>query len=364
MNTICFVLANAFPVKKGGAELQAYNIAKGFVKKGYDVHYIHQSNDDVVKGIGGITWHRLPNLPRNYSIMFFNYPKLSSILDDISPDIVYQRGKNPYTAMVGYYCKMRDCRFVWGASSERGCYNRFDEVPKKQMKRYFNWKLGIYGIKSADAVVSQTKRQKYLLMKNLGLKSHVIPNGQYVPTGPFIKSIPSEVIWISNIKRLKRPEYFIRLAKELRYTDARFVMIGRPHWRNEYQNKLNRMISKVDNIEYIGELEFDEVNSLIEKASILINTSTREGFPNTYIQAWMRETPVVTASFDPDDVISNKGLGIKADDFESLVRSTKKLIVDTDLRKEMGKRSREYAKSVYDIDKITQKYEELFRSLL
>ena len=41
---------------------------------------------------------------------------------------------------------------------------------------------------------------------------------------------------------------------------------------------------------------------------MFVNTSNIEGFPNSFLQAWVRGVPVVSF-FDPDGLITNKCLG-------------------------------------------------------
>src|SRR5260221_11353100 len=56
-------------------------------------------------------------------------------------------------------------------------------------------------------------------------------------------------------------------------------------------------------------LSYWGANRLYGRAKLLVNTSDVEGFPNSYLQAWIRGVPVVTL-IDPDRVIEREGLGI------------------------------------------------------
>jgi glycosyltransferase involved in cell wall biosynthesis len=61
------------------------------------------------------------------------------------------------------------------------------------------------------------------------------------------------------------------------------------------------------NFDYLGPVSFEESNSLFAKANIFINTSkAQEGFPNTFIQAWMQGVPTISLDFDPDNLIEEK----------------------------------------------------------
>jgi hypothetical protein len=56
----------------------------------------------------------------------------------------------------------------------------------------------------------------------------------------------------------------------------------------------------------------------IAKSRFLVNTSDVEGFFNTFIQAWMRNTVVLSMNVDVDDTLKDQGLGYFAGNYDSL----------------------------------------------
>ena len=236
-------------------------------------------------------------------------------------------------------------------------------ISKAFIPNIINEYTGRYGIKTADKIIAQTYSQQKLLNKNFNRDSTVIPNGHPVPLPPFKKTNPPIIAWIANIKQLKQPEIFIKLAEKCQDLNAQFVYAGRPA-NGEYQNMLIRETKKLDNLNYLGEIPFEKTNELLSKASIIVNTSTYEGFPNPYIQAWMRETPVVSLNVDPDDLLKRYEIGLHSKTFEQLVKDVRYLVENEDVRKEMGKRAREYAVEHHDIEKIGKRYLEVFEELV
>jgi len=160
---------------------------------------------------------------------------------------------------------------------------------------------------------------------------------------------------------LKKPEIFIKLAKIFKDLNVNFVLAGRPS-KGSYQNMLLEQIKELPNLKYLGEIPFQRTNELLSKSSIFVNTSTTEGFSNTYIQAWMRKTPVVTLNCDPDNIIKKHKIGFHSGNFEQLVKDVRYLIENEDERREMGEIARKYAIENNDIKKISKKYFELFNS--
>ena len=61
--------------------------------------------------------------------------------------------------------------------------------------------------------------------------------------------------------------------------------------------------ARLPNVTMPGAVRYTDSGALVRpRASIFLNTSSIEGFPNTFLQAWIRGVPVVSF-FDPDGLI-------------------------------------------------------------
>src|SRR6202011_2983272 len=99
-------------------------------------------------------------------------------------------------------------------------------------------------------------------------------------------------------------------------------------------------------LQYLGTRSQSEVNELLARSHVFVNTSRYEGFPNTFIQAWMREVPVVSLQVDPDRLLEEQGVGIACDDSEQqLAAAVRGLLEDAARRAGYARRAREYAMS-------------------
>jgi glycosyltransferase involved in cell wall biosynthesis len=153
---------------------------------------------------------------------------------------------------------------------------------------------------------------------------------------------------VANLKPLKQPEVFVRLASQLReLADVRFTMVGAPPGARRrggrWYQELVQSLDATPNVAHVGRKAHPEVNELLATAHVLVNTSLHEGFPNTYIQAWMREVPVVSLHIDPDGVLRREGIGIHAQTEERLVEAVRMLVTDPAERAAYGARARQYA---------------------
>jgi glycosyltransferase involved in cell wall biosynthesis len=79
-----------------------------------------------------------------------------------------------------------------------------------------------------------------------------------------------------------------------------------------------RDLSALPNVRIVGYLRRGEIVPFLGNATALLNTSHYEGFSNTFLEAWLSGTPVVTSSRDPDDIIARNKLGTVADNYEEV----------------------------------------------
>jgi glycosyltransferase involved in cell wall biosynthesis len=119
-----------------------------------------------------------------------------------------------------------------------------------------------------------------------------------------------DVLWLGNIRKLKRPDRMLEIADQL--PEINFHMAGGPLPGEEpLYHEVRSAAAARANITFHGPLSYWAANEACSRAKLLLNTSAVEGFPNTYLQAWIRGVPVVTL-IDPDHVIAREGLGAAA----------------------------------------------------
>src|SRR3970282_149084 len=96
------------------------------------------------------------------------------------------------------------------------------------------------------------------------------------------------VLWVGRGHPLKQPELFLALAERL--PPGR----GRP--------------AGLPNVTMHENVPLRDVGRLFEQAKLFVNTSTYEGFPNTFVQAALQGVPTLSWSVDPDGVPTRHGL--------------------------------------------------------
>jgi glycosyltransferase involved in cell wall biosynthesis len=336
---------------KGGAEYQAdcfANYLKNYTD--HDVTYVAR-NIGENKQADGYRRVKIPSLFKTRKYGFFvDAVSLYKILCNIKPDVILQHVACAYTGIAAFYCKRHSKSLVWLMASDRDVEKRkVSFLPKRLPATIDNYFLK-YGIRNATHIVAQTKKQSKILKRNFGRAADVvIPNFHPTEKRVYSKSHKFTVLWIANIKKLKQPEIFIQLAKECSaYENIVFKIIGRRE-DTVWGNNLLAEIEQLNNLEYLGEMDIDEVNEQIGKSHLLVNTSIFEGFPNTFIQAWMREVPTLSLNVDPDNVIQKNNIGCYAGKYENLKNYILHMSSNTEELREAGKRAKSYAIENYSM---------------
>ena len=169
------------------------------------------------------------------------------------------------------------------------------------------------------------------------------------------------VLWLANISRNKQPEVFIDLAeRSLEWEGWRFVLAGGTENRR-YWRELASLAERLDNLEMIGAVAFERTGELFSRAAFFVNTSQVEGLPNSFIQAWMHETPVLSLFHDPNGWMSANGIGLCAQgDPDRFFRMGKELLQGRETREKMGRAAQRFARSVFGAQEIIDQYIRIF----
>jgi glycosyltransferase involved in cell wall biosynthesis len=350
MKRIVILLPFHWSAMQGGAEYQARLICQHLVASGrFEVHWVsrHIHPDFQAKGY---TVHKIGERHGLRSkAFFFDHLALSRLLREIRPDVIYQRVGSAYTGIAAYHAMQNNCRMIWHVASDMDVipFNVKDWRPSTLLK-YIDKRYLEYGVRHASDIVVQTHDQNRLLGVHFGRQATMlIRNLHPLPAEPIDKNSSPNVLWIANLKPAKQPEVFMRLVRScMDMPQVRFMMIGEPWLDVARQRAFEKTVASIPNLSYLGKLPIEEVNALLERAHLFVNTSLVEGFANTFIQAWMRQVPVLSLNVDPDGLLTSEGIGFCADGDEAvLLHTLREWLVDASLREEIGQCAQVYAEA-------------------
>lgn len=331
----------------GGAEYQCKLLCKHLVEDGrFEVHWLS------IRTKSGY-------VPQDYSLHRFSRPRrfaarsyfldgasLKARLDEIQPQVIYQRGGSGLTRACAHWARTNGARMVWNAARDDDFFRpRWSMQALRKPMSWIDRQLACRGVALAQYVVVQRAEQQRWLQEQFGREDAVlIPNFHPQPGPEQLREPRPTVLWIANLKPTKRPERFLELARRLADTPAQFVMIGRASEDAGFMAQFDRDRAMLTNLRYLGALQQTEVNDWLARSHLLVNTSDIEGFSNTFIQAWMRGVPVLTFMVNPDGLLREGGYGLCADgDAVRLEVHARRFLSDSPWREEMGARSRTFS---------------------
>ncbi len=343
---LCILVPSHWETGMGGSQFQA-KVLIDYLLRHYDID------------IAYLTLEANPKFkPEGYRIVpfsdrrgvrrygsFFDVVRLYRTLRRERPDIILQFVGSAHTGICAFYALTSGCKMIWRVTNdpsvepEKASWTR---QPHRRIERLF---LN-FGIRHASLILAQTEYQRARLAAAFP-KAPVQVLLNFHPVAPDCGrngAVTRQVVWIANLKPLKNPGAFVRLARRFAgRLDVRFVMCGDTDHVGQWMQDTLAEIAATPNIEYRGALRHNEVNALLEQSDLLVNTSDHEGFSNTFIQAWMRRVPVVSLRVDPDRLLSRGGLGIVTGTEEALAAHVAALLDDPDRCAAIGARARQYA---------------------
>lgn len=360
--TFCFILP-AFSGKpedpKGGSEIQVFLLAQELLKRGWEVHYIRENftDESQEETVNGIVLHSLP--PRHTKLKWLNKRHLLKLMKSIQADVWYCRATVSYVYPVWKNAQKTGGHVVWACSSDRHLSkNPVPELKKESPLRLLAGSVDNFlfrkALKRIDLILLQSLGQKEILQKNWRLQGEVIYNSFPLPSIVDKKRSPL-ILWIGRLKHIKHPEKFWELVQRFEDKPCHFKMIGREAGNLRFTQELTQMEKSYSRFSYLGEVERDKVFSLLKQAKILVNTSDYEGFPNTFIEAWLHGVPVISLNVDPDGLIQKNKLGSVSHTMEKMARDVERLMENQKVWEETSRRCLEFARKNFNIkDKVDQ----------
>jgi hypothetical protein len=350
MIRVCVVVENHPSVVMGGAQYQGHLLAAELGRRsGVEVIYLAR---DIPQHCAASATYALQNIGSSAGIrrraVLFDAVKLWRMLEELRPDVIYQQMRQSYTAVCAHYAARYSVPFFFQVASDIDLDPRW---MRSRLSGNFPFDLsetvlGAWGLRRTSHVIVQTARQARVLRERFGrTAAAIVRNFQPLPVSmPQKSDMPVEVFWVANFKQVKRPELFVRLAQHFgARAELRFTMAGRPSAAHDFAPLLSR-IQSTPNLQYLGELSVAAVDERMAGAAIHVNTSSYEGFPNTFIQAWAQGCVVATLAVDPDEEgMEALGIGFCAGTFERLCTIIDELARSPERRQAIAERAFAFA---------------------
>lgn len=202
----------------------------------------------------------------------------------------------------------------------------------------------------ADRIIAQTQQQCNDLQKNYNRFANIVPpafcDTPYTP-------VPKDcILWVGHSWTVKRPWVVLELARA--FPNEHFTMVM-PTVEKGVAKAIADGSEQIRNLEILEFVEPNKIQSLYNRAKLVINTSVFEGFPNTLHQASIGRAPYISLSWDPDRYLEEKKIGHGAgNNVSQMIDILSLYLNDDELRKRTGEISYSNFKKYHDVSRVIE----------
>lgn len=316
---LCKMILNQKDHTVGGRTLQLYQWYLILKENGWEVITFTYGDDQSDPLI-----YQIPASPLR------RYYHIVKLIRQTRPKLIIQRaaeGDTLLMTLISRFCKVK---FIYMAAHDADFIRNLTfsyYLGLNPIKRMILDQQFALSLKWIDYFIIQNESQKNNLLKTTSPKQ-VIKISNIWHRTDLKKNINDPfILWVGNFRPMKRPEMFISIAKQM--PKYKFVMIGGILVKELFDSCLEQG-SHVNNLKIVGPVPYLEIANYFASAVLFISTSSMEGFPNVFLQAWDFNIPVISTC-DPDNIIHNNQLGIFCENESEIINSITKLMNDPEL---------------------------------
>lgn len=211
------------------------------------------------------------------------------------------------------------------------------------------------GLYAAAKVLIPKAKHKYRLNAN----PEFLPTPVEIPKDTdIVKAKKPTVCFVSRWDKRKRPEIFFELAKQ--FPEVRFLAAGKsrnPDW-DAYLRKEYEPLPNLEMLGFIDQFKSNHLSRLLAESWIMVNTSAREGLPNSFIEALGHKCAILSA-VDPDGFATQYGYCAYDDDFSTGLR----ILLENDLWRQHASLGFKHVSEAFSIDKAIDRHLEIYERL-
>ena len=371
--SICFVSPNAYDAVSGrtvsghigGAEIQLAALARGLCDRGYPVSLVtwDEGQPDGIPH-DGIRIFNMCSRTDGVPIVRFIHPRWTSLwaaMNRADADVYYQMNSGAETGQVSLWCRRQGRVFLFAISSDGDCNPKLPHLRHRREGLLYR-----HGLRHANRVIAQTETQARLMRKAFGIETALVrvcsqnPPHVLVSECPYSSSSEPRLLWVGRVAPVKRLELLLDLA--VANPEIAFDVIGPIDSKTQYATQLRARAAVIENVCLHGPLPHDQVLEWYPQATALICTSSHEGFPSTFMEAWAVGIPIVS-TVDPDGVISRFDLGGVAMDVLGLTACLRRLLASESEWLSCSQRAQAYFRMHHTVERTVHAFESMLSSL-
>ena len=165
--------------------------------------------------------------------------------------------------------------------------------------------------------------------------------------------------------RYKNHSGFLRIAAQIhqRMPDVEFLLVGDGSLRQELEREALSLGLGAAVI-FLGDRQ--DMPAVLTSLDVAVNTSDSESLSNVILEAMAAGLPVVAYDVGGNSELLSQqpGVLISAGNESSFADVVMKLLADSALRRQVGRNAQRFAQDNFSLDRVHQRYVELYVSLL
>jgi glycosyltransferase involved in cell wall biosynthesis len=331
----------------GGAELQVALLARELAARNYDVVVaggdIGQGDNVVLQGV-----RTRPAGPFHTGGLLDSLralPRVWQLLAEEKPDYVLVLGWTSWLFILHLLKPFFGFRlvFICGLDTEvNGEFRRENPVR--------GW-LFEQGMRRSDQRFAMTRLQERLF-REAGMSCALYRNLILPRAAERSGSKTVDFLWVARCQPIKQPHRFLDLAESL--PEARCEMIC-PREDAALWATVAERAAKLPNVTFRNGVPYREVQAHYDSARVFVNTSTFEGWPNSFIQAGLAETAILSLQVRPDTIFDDYELGVCADgDGEAFLKKAREWLADSERTGRMGREAKRFVVELHNNARETE----------
>jgi len=348
LNDLIYGYASSDASTVGGNERQQWLLARALASAGWTVCVGIREG---LKAGERRTIDGVEFLGINQGLYLFDWYRF---LASTHPDWIYWRGASHLLGLLVQIARLLGVHLIFAAAFDTDVHPRSALAARRRW-----WLLYAWGLSGAKRLLVQHGGQLEGLPsrwkpKALVVRSIAKTHGNFTPHScrePY-------VVWVGMLRRPKRPDLLIEIAKHS--PKLKYVVCGGGTIHRSpagYSQRVIEQLRSLPNATFLGQVAPEKAEELIARASVLLCTSDQEGFPNTFLQAWSHGTPVVSLQVDPDSIIKRLKLGAVTYTVQSTVEELGLLLASPQDRQSIGIKAREYIDSHHSAEVVIKEFE-------
>lgn len=234
-------------------------------------------------------------------------------------------------------------------------------------KRYL--RFGEYAaVRWADAVVAVSRGLKENLESRYHRTVQYIPQGveRFPPRRPLqLRSLNLKagqfILYMGRLVPEKGCHHLLEAFRQIG-TDLPLVIAGGAAHSDEYFNSLRTLAG--ESVVFLGPVDDALKQELLSHCLVYVQPSELEGLSLALLEAMSCGACVLVSDIPENlEAIEEHGATFRNCDPDDLAQKLRSLLRDRDLIGALGRRAQEYVHDRYDWDQVTDKFEELYKSL-